>query len=237
MALPGHLVGRREQLSRRRRRNRFGRTPSDEPSCRGRCQLARAVRLTVTVLRWRGHHADAVEQEQTTGRAQGLPDGVDARGRQGDAVGITGGARGRSSRRTIEALGMYLIEQGTGRRAQPVDPSSDKDRRSNPRRQGEDGGGLPFTPMPTSGRPPDVGQLAEWRRPPGNDRGSQRRGLDVALVETVGVGQSEVTVANMVDPFVFLTLARTGDQLQASRRASWNWPTSSWSTRQMASTP
>ena len=39
-------------------------------------------------------------------------------------------------------------------------------------------------------------------------------GYDVVLVETVGVGQSEVTVAGMVDTFLFLTLARTGDQLQ-----------------------
>ena len=38
-------------------------------------------------------------------------------------------------------------------------------------------------------------------------------GFEVILVETVGVGQSEVTVANMVDTFAFLTLARTGDQL------------------------
>ena len=37
-------------------------------------------------------------------------------------------------------------------------------------------------------------------------------------METVGVGQSEVTVANMVDTFVFLTLARTGDQLQGIKK-------------------
>ena len=43
-------------------------------------------------------------------------------------------------------------------------------------------------------------------------------GFDVILVETVGVGQSEVTVANMVDTFVFLTLARTGDQLQGIKK-------------------
>jgi LAO/AO transport system kinase len=43
-------------------------------------------------------------------------------------------------------------------------------------------------------------------------------GYDVILVETVGVGQSEVTVANMVDTFVFLTLARTGDQLQGIKK-------------------
>jgi LAO/AO transport system kinase len=40
----------------------------------------------------------------------------------------------------------------------------------------------------------------------------------VILVETVGVGQSEVTVADMVDTFVFLTLARTGDQLQGIKK-------------------
>jgi LAO/AO transport system kinase len=43
-------------------------------------------------------------------------------------------------------------------------------------------------------------------------------GYDVILVETVGVGQSEVAVANMVDTFVFLTLARTGDQLQGIKK-------------------
>jgi LAO/AO transport system kinase len=43
-------------------------------------------------------------------------------------------------------------------------------------------------------------------------------GYDVVLVETVGVGQSEVTVAGMVDTFCFLTLARTGDQLQGIKK-------------------
>ena len=41
---------------------------------------------------------------------------------------------------------------------------------------------------------------------------------DVVLVETVGVGQSEVTVAGMVDTFLYLTLARTGDQLQGIKK-------------------
>lgn len=43
-------------------------------------------------------------------------------------------------------------------------------------------------------------------------------GFDVVLIETVGVGQSEVTVAGMVDTFLFLTLARTGDQLQGIKK-------------------
>ncbi|MFI8825415.1 methylmalonyl Co-A mutase-associated GTPase MeaB [Streptomyces sp. NPDC053431] len=43
-------------------------------------------------------------------------------------------------------------------------------------------------------------------------------GYDVILVETVGVGQSETAVANMVDTFLLLTLARTGDQLQGIKK-------------------
>jgi LAO/AO transport system kinase len=43
-------------------------------------------------------------------------------------------------------------------------------------------------------------------------------GHDVVLVETVGVGQSEVAVAGMVDTFLLLTIARTGDQLQGIKK-------------------
>ncbi|WP_330333190.1 methylmalonyl Co-A mutase-associated GTPase MeaB [Streptomyces sp. NBC_00536] len=43
-------------------------------------------------------------------------------------------------------------------------------------------------------------------------------GYDVVLVETVGVGQSETTVAGMVDSFLLLSLARTGDQLQGIKK-------------------
>ncbi|MFF7725002.1 methylmalonyl Co-A mutase-associated GTPase MeaB [Streptomyces sp. NPDC008001] len=43
-------------------------------------------------------------------------------------------------------------------------------------------------------------------------------GYDVVLVETVGVGQSETAVADMVDSFLMLTLARTGDQLQGIKK-------------------
>ena len=43
-------------------------------------------------------------------------------------------------------------------------------------------------------------------------------GYDVVLVETVGVGQSEVAVAGMVDSFLLLTIARTGDQLQGIKK-------------------
>jgi LAO/AO transport system kinase len=43
-------------------------------------------------------------------------------------------------------------------------------------------------------------------------------GYDVVLVETVGVGQSETSVAGMVDTFLLLALARAGDQLQGIKK-------------------
>ena len=43
-------------------------------------------------------------------------------------------------------------------------------------------------------------------------------GYDVVIVETVGVGQSEVAVSGMVDTFLLLALARTGDQLQGIKK-------------------
>jgi LAO/AO transport system kinase len=43
-------------------------------------------------------------------------------------------------------------------------------------------------------------------------------GYDVVFVETVGVGQSETTVAQMIDTFLLLTLARTGDSLQGIKK-------------------
>jgi LAO/AO transport system kinase len=43
-------------------------------------------------------------------------------------------------------------------------------------------------------------------------------GFDVVLVETVGVGQSEITVASMVDFFLMLMLAGAGDELQGIKK-------------------
>jgi LAO/AO transport system kinase len=43
-------------------------------------------------------------------------------------------------------------------------------------------------------------------------------GHDTILVETVGVGQSEIAVSGMVDTFLLLGLARTGDQLQGIKK-------------------
>ncbi len=45
-------------------------------------------------------------------------------------------------------------------------------------------------------------------------------GFDVVIVETVGVGQSEVAVASMVAFFLVLMIAGAGDELKASKRGS-----------------
>lgn len=132
-------------------------------------------------------------------------------------VGITG-VPGVGKSTTIEALGMHLIEAGHRVAVLAVDPSStrtggsilgDKTRMArlavHPNAY--------IRPSPTSGT---LGGVAKATRE--TIVLLEAAGFDVVLVETVGVGQSEVAVANMVDTFVFLTLARTGDQLQGIKK-------------------
>ena len=52
-------------------------------------------------------------------------------------------------------------------------------------------------------------------------------GFDVVLVETVGVGQSEITVADMIDLFVLLLHPGGATSCRASSAASWSSPTTS----------
>lgn len=132
-------------------------------------------------------------------------------------VGITG-VPGVGKSTAIEALGMYLIEQGHRVAVLAVDPSStrtggsilgDKTRMArlavNPQAY--------IRPSPTSGT---LGGVTRATRE--TIVLLEAAGFDVILVETVGVGQSEVAVSNMVDTFVFLTLARTGDELQGIKK-------------------
>jgi GTPase len=132
-------------------------------------------------------------------------------------VGITG-VPGVGKSTTIEALGMYLIEQGHRVAVLAVDPSSTRtggsilgDKTRMARLAVHDDAYI--RPSPTSGT---LGGVAKATRE--TIVLLEAAGFDVILVETVGVGQSEVTVANMVDTFVFLTLARTGDQLQGIKK-------------------
>ncbi|MGV0634699.1 methylmalonyl Co-A mutase-associated GTPase MeaB [Mycolicibacillus trivialis] len=132
-------------------------------------------------------------------------------------IGITG-VPGVGKSTTIEALGMHLIEQGHRVAVLAVDPSStrtggsilgDKTRMQRLAVHPD----AYIRPSPTSGT---LGGVAKATRE--TIVLLEAAGFDVVLVETVGVGQSEVTVADMVDTFVFLTLARTGDQLQGIKK-------------------
>ncbi len=72
---------------------------------------------------------------------------------------------------------------------------------------------------PSSGPRPRAGRSAALRaRPARRWCSCEAAGYDVVLVETVGVGQSETTVANMTDCFLVLMLARTGDALQGIKK-------------------
>ena len=135
----------------------------------------------------------------------------------GHHVGITG-VPGVGKSTTIEALGMSLIEQGHRVAVLAVDPSSTRtggsilgDKTRMPRLAVHPDAYI--RPSPTSGT---LGGVAKATRE--TIVLLEAAGFDVILVETVGVGQSEVAVANMVDTFVFLTLARTGDQLQGIKK-------------------
>ncbi|GFG76041.1 methylmalonyl Co-A mutase-associated GTPase MeaB [Mycobacterium botniense] len=132
-------------------------------------------------------------------------------------VGITG-VPGVGKSTAIEALGMYLVDHGHRVAVLAVDPSStrsggsilgDKTRMArlavHPNAY--------IRPSPTAGT---LGGVARATRE--TIVLLEGTGFDVILVETVGVGQSEVAVANMVDTFVLLTLARTGDQLQGIKK-------------------
>jgi LAO/AO transport system kinase len=139
----------------------------------------------------------------------------------GDAhrVGITG-IPGVGKSTTIEALGMRLIERRHRVAVLAVDPSStrtggsilgDKTRMARLAVHPD----AYIRPSPTSGT---LGGVAKATRE--TIVLLEAAGFDVILVETVGVGQSEVAVANMVDTFVLLTLARSGDQLQGIKKGA-----------------
>ena len=132
-------------------------------------------------------------------------------------IGITG-VPGVGKSTFIESFGMYLIERGHRVAVLAVDPSStrtggsilgDKTRMATLSTSDH----AYIRPSPTSGT---LGGVAKATRE--TIVLLEAAGYDVILIETVGVGQSEVTVAGMVDCFTFLALARTGDQLQGIKK-------------------
>jgi LAO/AO transport system kinase len=132
-------------------------------------------------------------------------------------VGITG-VPGVGKSTFIDALGTMLTERGHRVAVLAVDPSSsrtggsilgDKTRMA---RLSVDPQAF-IRPSPTAGT---LGGVASATRE--SIVIVEAAGFDVVLVETVGVGQSEIAVANMTDTFLVLMLARSGDSLQGIKK-------------------
>jgi LAO/AO transport system kinase len=132
-------------------------------------------------------------------------------------VGISG-APGAGKSTFIETLGVHLVDAGHRVAVLAVDPSSvrsggsilgDKTRMEQLSRRPE----AFIRPSPSGGT---LGGVA--RRTREALLVCEAGGFDVVLVETVGVGQSEVAVAGMVDLFVLLLAPGAGDELQGVKR-------------------
>lgn len=132
-------------------------------------------------------------------------------------LGITG-VPGVGKSTFIESLGLYLIEQGHRVAVLAVDPSSarsggsimgDKTRMEK----------LALEPNAFIRPSPSGGALGGVSRKTRETMlVCEAAGHDVIIVETVGVGQSEISVASMVDFFLLLMLAGAGDELQGIKR-------------------
>lgn len=118
----------------------------------------------------------------------------------------------------IEAFGQYLIAAGHRVAVLAVDPSSqisggsilgDKTRMERLAQSPQ----AFIRPTPTAGTQGGVA-----RRTREAILACEAAGFEVVLVETVGVGQSETAVADMVDMFLLLLLPGSGDELQGLKR-------------------
>ena len=168
-----------------------------------RAGLARAITLVEST---RTDHRDAAQQLLL----KLLPEAGGAL-----RVGITG-VPGVGKSTFIDALGMYLIEKGHRVAVLAVDPSStrtggsilgDKTRMSRLAAERS----AYIRPSPTSGT---LGGVAKATRE--TIVLLEAAGFDVILVETVGVGQSEVEIAEAVDTgFVKVHVSKTGRILGA----------------------
>ena len=132
-------------------------------------------------------------------------------------VGITG-VPGAGKSTFIEALGVDLCREGHRVAVLAVDPSSsvtkgsilgDKTRMENLSREPN----AFIRPSPSGGT---LGGLTRKSRE--TLLLCEAAGYDVILVETVGVGQSEVTVRDMVDFFMLLVITGAGDELQGMKK-------------------
>ncbi len=132
-------------------------------------------------------------------------------------LGITG-VPGAGKSTFIEALGCYLVENGHKVAVLAIDPSStvsggsilaDKTRMEKLSVSQN----AFIRPSPSSSH---LGGVAQKTRE--TMLLCEAAGFDVIIVETVGVGQSEVAAASMVDFFLVLMLPNAGDELQGIKK-------------------
>lgn len=132
-------------------------------------------------------------------------------------IGITG-VPGAGKSTSIDSFGMYLVKQGRKLAVLAIDPSSersngsilgDKTRMEQLSREKN----AFIRPSPTAG---SLGGVARKTRE--TIMLCEAAGFDTIFVETVGVGQSETAVHSMVDFFLLIQLAGTGDELQGIKR-------------------
>ena len=132
-------------------------------------------------------------------------------------VGVTG-VPGVGKSTFIEAMGLYAIGLGHKVAVLAVDPSS---KRTGGSIMGDKTrmGGLAHHPMAYIRPSPSRGTLGGVAR---RTREAmllcEAAGYDVIFVETVGVGQSETEVADMVDLFMLMLLPGAGDELQGIKK-------------------
>ena len=132
-------------------------------------------------------------------------------------IGITG-VPGAGKSTLIEALGLFLIDKGHKVAVLAVDPSStltkgsilgDKTRMEKLSKEEN----AFIRPSPSSGT---LGGVTRKTRE--TITACEAAGYDIILIETVGVGQSEVTVRSMVDFFMLVKIAGAGDELQGIKK-------------------
>ncbi len=132
-------------------------------------------------------------------------------------LGISG-VPGVGKSTLIETLGLYLIDKGHRVAVLAIDPSSSisggsilGDKTRMERLSVHEHAFI--RPSPSSGT---LGGVAEKTREA--LLVAEAAGHDVVIVETVGVGQSEIAVAGMTDLFLLLQLPNAGDDLQAIKK-------------------
>jgi len=139
--------------------------------------------------------------------------------RTGNAIRIgISGAPGSGKSTLIEALGLHVVDAGHRVAVLAVDPSSSRTGGSilGDKTRMEELSRHPAAfvrPSPAGGT---LGGVA--RRTREAMLLCEAAGFDVVIVETVGVGQSETAVADMVDCFVLLIAPAAGDELQGIKR-------------------